>query len=95
MISRYQAEKQVHQMLLRDIQALLQEFEVVWLDFCYREANKVANLFATLEKCNMLVYQTCDNNPPNFALEALLNALSGRVEPLLLGELCNPIIKLI
>ena len=58
---------------------------MVWLGFCYKEANKLTGLFATFGKCNMFMYPTYDD-PPNFSLEALLNDLSERVKPRLIGR---------
>ena len=76
-----------HQMLLRDILALAQDFEKTWLGFTYREANKIANY----GKNNIFMYKHFlrPTLHPTFLSDALSCDMLGKTEERTLRWLCN------
>lgn len=70
MMRSVKADSQTHQLLLTDNQKLLDRMDKCQIEFNYREANKVADILATVGKHNLYIYQTFFSPPP-FALGAL------------------------
>lgn len=66
MLNRDSLAHQVYLEMVRDIQALLREFEAVWISFCYQEANRMADELTSLGKYTLFLYKYFDNIPSLF-----------------------------
>lgn len=86
------AENRGHQLLLKDIQALLHECNKVWLSFCYREANRIADLLSKFGKGNIYLYKTFLT--PNFLLEVVSDDMYGKYENRIIGGIRINLISL-
>lgn len=51
--------------MVQDIQTLTQEFDAVWISFCYWEANRVVDGLALIGKNNLFLYNYYDIIPPS------------------------------
>ena len=76
-----------------DIQALLQDFESVWINFCYREANRMADELACLGKDNVFLYEYYVQ-PPLLLLDVADDDMSGKKINRIIGDLCTRTIRL-
>ena len=71
MITRQQAGKMEHRVLLQDIIMLVNKIEDVWFQFSFRETNQSADKLATFGKNNPYMYNSFLDKPPVWLLQTL------------------------